>query len=143
MPVPPFRADGYLPEGVHVYSEGEVFDRFGASTLRRKRLCGRLRRWLQLGRAVGARRLLIDGSFVTAKAAPADVDAVLQLGPGFDKLVDGGDESAAELFEMLTTREPEELFAAEDDRDWADWVDFFSRTREPSGVRKGLVEILL
>ena len=44
---------------------------------------------------------------------------------------------------MLLTRRPEELFAAEDESDWYDWFEFFSRTREPDGRRKGLVEIHL
>ena len=44
---------------------------------------------------------------------------------------------------MLLTRRPEELFGAEDDNDWNAWVEFFSRTRELDGRRKGLVEIEL
>jgi len=50
---------------------------------------------------------------------------------------------ALELEEMLLTRRPEEIFAAEDDADWEEWVAFFSLTREPEGRRKGLVEIPL
>jgi hypothetical protein len=38
---------------------------------------------------------------------------------------------------------PEELFAAEDETDWDEWVDFFRQTREPDRRRKGLVEIRL
>ena len=30
-----------------------------------------------------------------------------------------------------------------DEADWEAWVDFFSRTREPNGRRKGRVEIRL
>ena len=44
---------------------------------------------------------------------------------------------------MLLTRCPEEIFAADDEADWNEWVAFFSRTREPDGRRKGLVEIHL
>jgi hypothetical protein len=44
---------------------------------------------------------------------------------------------------MLLTRHPEEIFAAEDRRDWDDWLEFFSRTRESDGRRKGVVEIEL
>jgi hypothetical protein len=44
---------------------------------------------------------------------------------------------------MLLTRQPEELFAAEDELDWQGWVAFFSRTHEWDGRRKGLVEIAL
>ena len=44
---------------------------------------------------------------------------------------------------MVLTRRPEELFAAEDETDWEEWVDFFRQTREPDRRRKGLVEIRL
>ena len=44
---------------------------------------------------------------------------------------------------MLLTRRPEELFPAEDGTDWDEWVDFFGRTREADGRRKGLVEVIL
>lgn len=54
-----------------------------------------------------------------------------------------GDQEAVELDSMLVTRRPEELFAAEDRRDWDDWVEFFGRTREFDGRRKGIVEIEL
>ena len=54
-----------------------------------------------------------------------------------------GLDSAIELETMLLTRNPEEIFAAEDVHDWNDWVEFFSRTREPDGRRKGLVEVEL
>ncbi len=42
---------------------------------------------------------------------------------------------------MLLTRRPEELFAAEDESDWNDWFEFFSRTHEPNGRRKGLAAL--
>lgn len=141
--IPVFRSDGYLPDGVHVASEADVTFRFGSTSKRRQRLALRLRRWIELARHVKAHRLLVDGSFVTAKADPDDVDAVILLPASFRKQVEAGDEVAAELEEMLITRRPEELFAAEDDADWDEWVDFFSRTRESDGRRKGLVEIEL
>ena len=46
------------------------------------------------------------------------------------------------LAEILDSRPNEHLFAAEDRRDWDDWIDFFSRTIDPT-VRKGLVEVTL
>jgi hypothetical protein len=52
MPIPPFRADGYLPEGLYLATEGEVVFRFGASSHRRRHLVLRLRRWIQLSRQV-------------------------------------------------------------------------------------------
>lgn len=55
--------------------------------------------------------------------------------------VSNGNLEAMELEMMLLTRRPEEIFAAEDRRDWDDWLDFFSRTRESDGRREGVVEI--
>lgn len=141
--IPAFRADGYLPEGLYPASEAEVLFRFGTASPRRRRLTLRLRRWIELARQVGARRLLVDGSYVTAKDEPHDIDAVLLLPPGIQELVQRGELPALELEEMFLTRRPEELFAAEDLTDWNEWVEFFGRTREMDGRRKGLVEVSL
>ena len=141
--IPDFSDDGYLPEGLHVATEAEVTFRFGSATPRRRRLILRLRRWLELSRLTGARRFLVDGSFVTAKQEPNDIDAVVLLANDFGQQISNGLDAALELEEMLLRRRPEEIFAAEDTRDWNDWVEFFSRTRESDGRRKGLVEIEL
>jgi hypothetical protein len=132
-----------LPEGIHVCSAGEAVFRFGTGSRQRRRLAGRLRRWIELGRQVEARWLLLDGSFVTAKKNPDDVDAVLFVPPDFAQRVEQGEDAAVELEGMLLTRQPEELFAAEDEADWQGWCEFFGRTREPDGRRKGIVEISL
>jgi hypothetical protein len=87
--------------------------------------------------------LFIDGSFVTAKRDPNDVDAVVLLPDHFESQVAANVDAAVELEQMLLMRRPEELFAAEDEADWDEWVEFFSRTREADGRRKGLVEIEL
>lgn len=138
-----FRPDGYLPEGLHIASDTETTFRFGSTSPRRRRLAIRLRRWIALARQVNARRILIDGSFVTAKHSPNDIDAVVLLPADFQRQVDRGSEPALELEQMLLTRRPEEIFAAEDQTDWDQWVEFFSRTREADGRRKGLIEIQL
>ena len=141
--IPDFRADGYLPEGLHIASEAEITFRFGSSSPRRRRLTLRLRRWIELARKIAARRLLVDGSFATKKLDPGDVDAVVLLPKDFIAQVEQGLEPALELEHMLLTRHPEEIFAAEDEADWNDWIEFFSRTREADNRRKGLVEIEL
>jgi hypothetical protein len=141
--IPAFRADGYLPEGLYLASEAEVTFRFGASTPRRRRHALRLRRWIELVRQIGGKRFLVDGSFVTVKHKPNDIDAVVLLPRDFEVPIEQGIESALELERMLLSRHPEEIFAAEDEADWNDWVEFFSRTRQADGRRKGLVEIEL
>lgn len=141
--IPAFGADGYLPTGLHAASEAEILFRFGASNARRRRLALRLRRWLELAREVGARRFFVDGSFVTAKPHPNDIDAVILVPLDFAAQIDEGIDAALELEQMLLTRRPEELFAAEDEADWDEWLEFFSRTREADGRRKGVVEVEL
>jgi hypothetical protein len=83
-----------------------------------------LSRWLELARIIGAARFFVDGSFVTAKPVPADVDCVILLPGDFEKLVEIGNEAALELEGMLLARQPEEIFAAEDDDDWREWAEF-------------------
>jgi hypothetical protein len=141
--IPEFRDDGYLPVGLFLASEAEITFRFGAPSGRRRRLILRLRRWIALGREVNARRLLVDGSFVTRKPEPNDVDSVILLPNDFELQIELGVEAALELESMIMTRHPEEIFAAEDEQDWDEWVEFFSRTREADGRQKGLVEVIL
>jgi hypothetical protein len=139
--IPDFREDGYLPDGLFLASEAEVTFRFGTANKTRRRLVLRVRRWAELARDVRAPRLFIDGSFITAKSEPNDVDAVVLLPEDFENQIARNRDAAIELEQMLLTRQPEEIFAAEDEADWSEWIEFFSRTREVDGRRKGLVEI--
>nr|VFJ60838.1 MAG: hypothetical protein BECKFM1743C_GA0114222_102819 [Candidatus Kentron sp. FM]VFJ61892.1 MAG: hypothetical protein BECKFM1743A_GA0114220_102951 [Candidatus Kentron sp. FM]VFK12827.1 MAG: hypothetical protein BECKFM1743B_GA0114221_102571 [Candidatus Kentron sp. FM] len=141
--IPDFRPDGYLPEGMYFASEAEVTFRFGTANRQRRRLVLRVRRWIELARRIKARRLFIDGSFVTAKAEPNDVDAVVLLPSDFEDRIMANSDAATEFEDMLLTRRPEEIFAAQDETDWNEWIEFFSRTRESDSRRKGLVEIKL
>jgi len=109
MAIPDFRDDGRLPEGLHFATEAEVTFRFGGATPRRHRLALRLRRWIELARAVSAKRFLVDGSFVTAVPDPADVDAVVWLDDDFSIRISRGEIAAVELEMMLLTRQPAPL----------------------------------
>lgn len=138
---PVFDEQGYLSP-MQACSEAEVVRWFGGND-QRQGLLHRVRTWIRLARTVGARRLLLDGSFVTAKNEPGDVDAVVLLPEDFRDQVRAGNPEAGELIRMFATREPKELFAAEDEGDWWGWFEFFSRTREATGRRKGLIEVML
>jgi uncharacterized protein DUF6932 len=137
--LPPFRTDDDLAEGVYVCSEAKVVFRFGSSS--RRRVVLRLRRWIELGRQIGAQRLVADGSFVTAIEDPHDIDTVILLPQNFTQQLVQEYVPALEMETMLLTRGPEEIFAAEDETDWEKWVDCSCQTREPDRRRKGLVEI--
>lgn len=72
--IPAPNAIGKLPPGRHPATVEEVEAVF-AVTPRRRRLFEGLRRALQNLHAAGVRRVFIDGSFVTTKADPNDIDS--------------------------------------------------------------------
>ena len=71
--VPAFQSSGTLPRGIHAATWREVETRFGF-TPKRKRLLEGLRQALVLLKLAGCRRVYIDGSFVTTKPNPGDID---------------------------------------------------------------------
>jgi hypothetical protein len=71
--IPQFTADGLLPEGAHPATLEEMIERFGGNERRRQLLTG-LGEALRLLRAAGCCRVYINGSFVTAKERPNDID---------------------------------------------------------------------
>lgn len=138
---PVFDDAGFIPP-LQICTEAEVVRWFGVGD-HRERLINRIRKWIRLARAVRARRLLLDGSFVTEKDKPGDVDAVVLLPDDFREQLRAHNSEPVELHDMFRKREPKELFAAEDEEDWWEWFGFFSRTREANGRYKGLIEVVL
>jgi hypothetical protein len=106
MPIPPFLENGLLPEGLHMSDLAEVEERFGRSSARRRELFERLILFMDLARHCGAIKILIDGSFVTAKPEPGDVDVVIRLGQTHEDLIVKQDATALELEIMFESREP-------------------------------------
>jgi hypothetical protein len=78
--IPEFDFEGDLPPGVHIATVGEVKERFGrfSRTDRRPKLFAKLSELHEAARNAGiVDRFIIAGSFVTAKAAPNDVDVLI------------------------------------------------------------------
>jgi hypothetical protein len=143
MAIPAFRDNGYLPIGVHKATEAEVAERFGSTTLRRRQLMDRIGVWLAWARAVHAQKFVVDGSFVTIKDEPNDVDCVCWLAPDFQDRYQWGQYEAVRLHGVIDRGEPKELFATGSSAGWQDWISFFCQTRELDGRRKGIIEVLL
>ena len=132
--IPPFNADGYLPSGVHAATLREVAERFGqASELRRVETesIG----WLvDSARRAGVRRLIIDGSFVTDRLEPNDVDCALLLGDDYpaDRAAAEELEAGLPFIDMKRVRaEPFDVFVHH----------IFATDRD--NVPKGMIEVLL
>ena len=73
--IPPFTGAGCLPVGVHIASREEFRARFLWNAYR-DRLFETALPAFDLLRAAGVRRIWIDGSFVTEKERPGDVDVL-------------------------------------------------------------------
>ena len=85
MPLPHLNSTGELPEGVHQATMDEILAQFGDGTPQRQAATARLRRIYQLAHATGKlERLILFGSYITAKPDPNDIDIVLVMRNDFD-----------------------------------------------------------
>ncbi len=74
--IPAFNDKGYLPPGLHQATVKEIHARFGRDSGLRRVQMESLRWLVELARRAGARRIVVNGSFVTDKLEPNDVDCV-------------------------------------------------------------------
>src|SRR2546430_16555928 len=80
MPIPPFDEHGFLPAGLHECTVNEMKLRFGAfrGSDRRAQLIARLEAFVSEAKSCGlVAEVLVDGSFVTAKNEPNDIDLIV------------------------------------------------------------------
>jgi Family of unknown function (DUF6932) len=87
MPIPDLTAQEVLPEGLHEATLEEIEGRFGrfSESDRRVGLFGRLRQFVRAVQFWGnAEEILVDGSFVTGKPRPTDIDIILVYRENFD-----------------------------------------------------------
>ena len=84
MALPEFNSRGDLPDGLHDAGLAELAARFGHENEARQRLMDLLKHIHRLVAATGKLdRLVIFGSFVTAKKEPRDLDIVLVMKEDF------------------------------------------------------------
>ena len=82
--IPPLRPDGLLPQGVHSADDwAELEGRFGGTT-RRDELLKKLKMGLENLRDAGCSWVLLDGSFISDKPDPNDVDGCWEFSPQVD-----------------------------------------------------------
>src|SRR5262245_47505294 len=83
--LPPFDDYGNLPAGIHRCTVEERAPRFGSGSEERITEISELLHFIEAAKRAGVRRLLVNGSFVTGKLAPNDVDVVFLPGPGYPR----------------------------------------------------------
>ena len=146
MAIPPFNSDGLLPPGIHDATLDEIRDRFGSfhGSDRRPNLFNSL-----LGLIAAVKRtdlfvaVVLDGSFVTAVAAPNDIDLILVL----RRTHDWSRDPAVHEYNVLSRRRLRRQFgvdaflAVDGDAGYDELVAFFGGVREHPAVRKGILRI--
>lgn len=146
--LPPLDPEGFLPLGVHNVTLEEVRERFGQfqSSDRRPRLFEKLEEYVDVARRSGVVvRLIIDGSFVTAKADPEDIDLVAVVKADHDFSTD----LPPDAYNALAARRAKRLFgfdvlvAPVGSDTLSRWVEFFSEVKGVPGRRKGTLEVIL
>jgi hypothetical protein len=83
--IPDCNDDGYLPPGIHPATLDQIASRFGRDSDIRQAQMESLHWLVDLARRAGVRRIVVNGSFVTDKLEPNDVDCVLLIGPDFPR----------------------------------------------------------
>jgi hypothetical protein len=85
LTLPAFDSNGDLPTGIHPATLQELRMRFGEQNRTREIVFGRLERIARIARRTGhLARMIVYGSFVTAKHEPNDVDVFLIFAETFD-----------------------------------------------------------
>ena len=82
MPIPDFNQEGFLPIGIHDCTIEEISTRFGRfqTTDQRPTLNeGLISYIIELRQANIGKYLIVNGSFVTSKDKPSDIDVLLVL----------------------------------------------------------------
>lgn len=75
MALPEFDGDGFLPRGIHAATLSEVVTRFGNGSPSREEQAELLRQAVEAAKEYPTiKRILVWGSFVTAKPEPNDLD---------------------------------------------------------------------
>src|SRR5882672_11588519 len=130
MPMPPLNATGLLPVGIHDATLDELRQRFGVfqQTDRRVQLFGRLEQLIASLRSSKLFvALIVDGSFVTAKPQPEDIDLIIVLHRNHDWSADLGLSDYALVSRPALRRkfDFDVLLAAEGGADYERYIEFF------------------
>jgi hypothetical protein len=136
--IPELTDRGLLPQGIHPATLEEMLERFGGNERREQLLTG-LVEALRLLRAGGCRRVYINGSFVTAKERPNDIDVCWDIeGVDADALdsvfFDFADGRAAQKARFGCEFFPAQLPEGVTGRAFLEFFQIDKQTGEPKGI---------
>lgn len=148
MPIPRLDENGLLPLGVHDCSMDELEVRFGGfqGIDQRSQLMAKLEGFLAEARTSGiVREVLVDGSFVTGKAVPNDVDLIVVVAENHDFASD----LLPLAYNVVSKRRVQRrygfdiLVAREGSVEYDKWVQFFQQVRLEPAIGKGILRVRL
>ncbi len=148
MTIPAFREDGWLPEGHHNATWEEIIERFsGALGSQRNNVMQQLISWRDALRAKGiSGRLILNGSFISAKIAPNDFDALFIWDVNAREIIENDSEAKGLIDYLACKQSGFDLLAFAEDvlAAYPNWVplDAFDRDKL-TGVYKGVLEVRL
>jgi len=143
--IPEFTEQGFLPPGIHQATRDEFKERFTLfqRSDRRLRLFEQLNQLLDQAAQAGiVKRMLIAGSFVTAKAEPNDFDCIVVLDPSIV-----GRSLRPFEYNLVSRKMARRLFggdvmpALDDSPALQQYLQFFQTARDGQVI--GIVEIQL
>lgn len=148
MSIPPLNEYGLLPPGIYDCSLQEIGARLGTfqSTDRRPRLYEALQEYLAHVHSTGlVIAVIVNGSFVTNKHDPGDIDLVLVLPSNHDP----GPELPPMAYNVLSRQRVRTryrfdiLVTQEETPEYQQYTAFFQQVRGQPHLRKGLLRIRL
>ena len=144
--IPALDADGYLPDGLFECSLDDLRARFGRFQRSDKRmnLAANLVTYLrELQDTAKVAWVAIDGSFVSAKDEPGDMDLIVVLAADAElpTPMNPFDYLALSKKRVKRRHNFDVLLAAEDSDLLGTYLDFFAQRNDNSGRRKGLLKV--
>jgi len=150
MSIPELTPSGLLPEELHDCVLEEVGKRFGQFQVsdRRVILYEALQEYVNnLVEAKLAEAIVLDGSFITAKDEPGDIDLVVVLPRDHDEYRELRPFEYNLLSRKRVKKYSHEFLdisaAPQDSVAFSERVDFFTQVKGETDVRKGLLRVLL
>ena len=145
MSLPPFRDDGWLPPGHYSIDWEEVANIFGGEPdSKREALLFKLIRFRDDLRECGCVGIIVlDGSFISEKAAPEDFDVLLILQPNIQEMKDNNtrlsrllDAEMAECDDGISV-----FYAPKNSKAISELYSIFDQSK--AGSPKGVLEVEL
>jgi hypothetical protein len=148
MPIPMLTLEGFLPEGLYDCTLAEVEERFSyfGRTGRRVALFEHLAAYTNEASQVGGiTALIVDGSYVSSKQEPNDIDLIVALAHDLETSL----LLAPYFYDMISRRRVSQkyrmdiLVARDGGKEYQKYIEFFSKGRDHSQPKKGLLRVTL